>query len=36
VWPRNQVDGVDHWVPVNAPEQLSALLLDFLDSPKPA
>jgi pimeloyl-ACP methyl ester carboxylesterase len=34
-WRYERLDGVDHWVPVNAPERLSALLLDFLDTPKP-
>jgi pimeloyl-ACP methyl ester carboxylesterase len=34
-WRYERLDGVDHWVPVNAPERLSALLLDFLDPAKP-
>ena len=35
-WRYERLDGVDHWVPVNAPDRLSALLLDFLDESKPA
>lgn len=31
-WRYERIDGVDHWVPVNAAEQLSGLLLDFLES----
>ncbi len=29
-WRYERVDGVGHWLPVQAPERLSALLLDFL------
>lgn len=29
-WRYERVEGVDHWVPVHAPERLSELLLDFL------
>ena len=29
-WRYERIDGCDHWVPVHAPEQLTALLLDFL------
>jgi pimeloyl-ACP methyl ester carboxylesterase len=29
-WRYERLDGVDHWVPVHAPERLSELLVDFL------
>jgi pimeloyl-ACP methyl ester carboxylesterase len=29
-WRYERIDGVDHWVPVRAPERLNELLLDFL------
>ena len=29
-WRYERIEGVDHWVPVHASEQLSALLLDFV------
>jgi pimeloyl-ACP methyl ester carboxylesterase len=29
-WRYERLDGVDHWVPVHAPEQLNRLLLEFL------
>jgi pimeloyl-ACP methyl ester carboxylesterase len=29
-WRYERIDGVGHWVPVHAPERLSALLVDFL------
>ena len=25
-----RIDGVSHWIPVEAPDQLNALLIDFL------
>ena len=31
-WRYERVTGVDHWLPVRAPEQVTALLLDFLGS----
>jgi pimeloyl-ACP methyl ester carboxylesterase len=34
-WRYERLDGVGHWVPVGAPDRLSALLLDFLDESKP-
>jgi pimeloyl-ACP methyl ester carboxylesterase len=30
-WRYVRLDGVDHWVPVHAPERLSQLLVDFFD-----
>jgi pimeloyl-ACP methyl ester carboxylesterase len=33
-WRYERLDGVDHWVPVHAPERLNELLLDFLGSPE--
>jgi pimeloyl-ACP methyl ester carboxylesterase len=30
-WRYERLDGVDHWVPVHAPERLNELLVDFLD-----
>jgi pimeloyl-ACP methyl ester carboxylesterase len=30
-WRYVRLDGVDHWVPVHAPERLSQLLIDFFD-----
>jgi pimeloyl-ACP methyl ester carboxylesterase len=30
-WRYVRLDGVDHWVPVHAPERLSRLLVDFFD-----
>jgi pimeloyl-ACP methyl ester carboxylesterase len=32
-WRYQRLDGVDHWVPVHAPERLNELLLDFLGDP---
>jgi pimeloyl-ACP methyl ester carboxylesterase len=32
-WRYHRLDGVDHWVPVHAPERLNELLLDFLGDP---
>ena len=32
-WRYERIDGCDHWVPVHAPQQLTALLLDFLPDP---
>jgi pimeloyl-ACP methyl ester carboxylesterase len=32
-WRYERIEGVDHWVPVHAPDTLSALLLDFLGGP---
>jgi pimeloyl-ACP methyl ester carboxylesterase len=29
-WRYERIDGVDHWVPVHAPERLTELLVDFL------
>jgi pimeloyl-ACP methyl ester carboxylesterase len=29
-WRYERLDGVDHWVPVHAPERLNGLLVDFL------
>jgi pimeloyl-ACP methyl ester carboxylesterase len=29
-WRYERLDGVDHWIPVHAPDRLNALLLDFL------
>ena len=29
-WRYERLDGVDHWVPVHAPERLHELLVDFL------
>lgn len=29
-WRYERIEGVDHWVPVHAPERLTALLLEFL------
>ena len=29
-WRYERIEGVDHWIPVHAPDRLSALLLDFL------
>jgi pimeloyl-ACP methyl ester carboxylesterase len=29
-WRYERIEGVDHWVPVHAPDQLNGLLLDFL------
>jgi hypothetical protein len=29
-WRYERLDGVDHWVPVHAPERLNELLVDFL------
>ena len=34
-WRYERVDGVDHWLPVRAPEQVNALLLDFLEQMTP-
>jgi pimeloyl-ACP methyl ester carboxylesterase len=31
-WRYERIDGVDHWVPVHAPDQLNRLLLEFLGS----
>ena len=32
-WRYERVDGVDHWLPVRAPEVVTELLLDFLPAP---
>ena len=29
-WRYERLDGVDHWVPVDAPDRLNSLLLEFL------
>jgi pimeloyl-ACP methyl ester carboxylesterase len=29
-WRYERIEGVDHWVPVHAPDRLNRLLLDFL------
>jgi hypothetical protein len=29
-WRYERLDGIDHWVPVHAPERLNELLVDFL------
>ena len=31
-WRYERIDDVGHWIPVEAPETLNALLLDWLDS----
>jgi hypothetical protein len=31
-WRYERLEGVDHWVPVHAPDQLNGWLLDFLGS----
>jgi pimeloyl-ACP methyl ester carboxylesterase len=31
-WRYERIDGVDHWIPTQAPEKLNELLLDFLSS----
>ena len=33
LWRYERITGVDHWLPVRAPEQVNALLLDFLAQP---
>ncbi|WP_375502214.1 alpha/beta fold hydrolase [uncultured Jatrophihabitans sp.] len=33
-WRYERVIGVDHWLPVRAPEQVTGLLLDFLGGPR--
>jgi pimeloyl-ACP methyl ester carboxylesterase len=35
-WRYERIDGCDHWVPVHAAEQLSALLVDFLSPASPS
>ena len=32
-WRYERIEGCDHWVPIHAPDQLTALLLDFLPAP---
>ena len=29
-WRYERLDGIDHWVPVHAPDRLNTLLLEFL------
>jgi pimeloyl-ACP methyl ester carboxylesterase len=31
-WRYDRLEGIDHWVPVHAPDQLNQLLLEFLGS----
>ena len=32
-WRYERLDGVGHWIPVEAPDELNRLLLDFLPRP---
>jgi pimeloyl-ACP methyl ester carboxylesterase len=35
-WRYERLDGVGHWIPLEAPDALNTLLLDFLPAPRPA
>jgi pimeloyl-ACP methyl ester carboxylesterase len=32
-WRYERIDGAAHWIPLEAPDELTALLLDFLPPP---